>query len=51
MGNGRVEELSAIGGKTQSAISLMSDVDGTGPCSLLNSIICTPRNNDPVMSG
>ena len=41
MGNGRAEELSAIGGKTQSAISLMSDVDGTGSDSLLDSVLST----------
>ena len=39
MGNCRDEGLSAIGGKTLSAISLMSDVDGTDSGYLLDSIV------------
>ena len=37
MGDGRAEGLSAIGDGGQAAVSLMSDIDGTGSGSLLES--------------
>ena len=39
MGDGRAEGSSAIGDKDQAAISLMSDIDGTGSGSWLDSIL------------
>ena len=41
MGDGRDEGSSAIGDRGQAAISLTSDVDGTGSGSLLDSILST----------
>ena len=41
VGGSRAEGLSAIGDRGQAAISLMSDVDGTGSCFLLDSILST----------
>ena len=52
MGDGRAEELSAIGDGGQAAISHMPDLDGTGSGSLLDSFLSTLlKKNDPVMSG
>ena len=39
MGDGRAEELSAMGDRGQAAISLMSDVDGTDSGYLLDSFV------------
>ena len=39
MGDGRAEELSAMGDRGQAAISLMSDVDGIDSGYLLDSIL------------
>ena len=44
MGDGRAEGSSAIGDGGQDAISLTPDVDGTGSCSLLDSILSTLLN-------
>ena len=41
MGDGRAEGPSAIGDGGQAAISLTSDLDGTGSGSLLDAIPCT----------
>ena len=41
MGDGRAEGLLAIGDGGKAAISLISDVDGTGSGSLLDSILST----------
>ena len=41
MGDGRAEGPSAIGDGGEAAISLTSDVDGTGSGSLLDSILST----------
>ena len=41
MGDGRAEGSSAIGDKDQAAMSLMSDIDGTGSGSLLDSMLST----------
>ena len=41
MGDGRAEGSSAIGDGGWVAISLMSDIDGTGPGSLLESDACS----------
>ena len=42
MGDGIAEGSSAIGDGGQTAILLMSDVDGTGSDSLLDSILLPP---------
>ena len=39
MGDGRAEGSSAIGDGGQAATSLTPDIDGTGPGSLLDSIV------------
>ena len=39
MGDGGAEGLSAIGEEGQAAVSLTSDMDGTSPSSLLDSIL------------
>ena len=41
MGDGRAKGSSAIGDGGRAAISLMSDIDGTGPGSLLESDACS----------
>ena len=41
MGDSRAEGSSAIGDGGQAAISLQSDVDGTGSDSLLDSVLST----------
>ena len=41
MGDGRAEGLSATGVRGQAAMALMPDADGTGPGSLLDSILST----------
>ena len=41
MGDGRAEGSSAIGDGGRAAISLMSDIDGTGTGSLLGSDACS----------
>ena len=51
MGDGRAEGLSATGVRGQAAIALMPDSDGTGPGSLMDSILSTLWKNNPVMSG
>jgi len=50
VGDGVAEGSSAIGDGGQAEISLMSDTDGTGSGSLLDSILPTLLKNDPVMS-
>ena len=51
MGDGRAEGLSATGVRGRAAIALMPDSDGTGPGSLMDSILSTLWKNNPVMSG
>ena len=41
MGDGRAEELSAIGDRGQAASSLTRDIDGLDSASLLDSILST----------
>ena len=41
MGDGRAEGSSAIGDGRQAAVLLMTDVDGTGSGSLLDSVLST----------
>ena len=41
MGDGRAEELSAMGDGGQTAISLLTDVDGTSSGSLLEPGACS----------
>ena len=41
MGDGRAEGSSATGDRGQTAVSLMSDIDGTGPGSLLELDACS----------
>ena len=41
MGDGRAEGSSGIGDGGQAAISLTSDIDGTGSGNLLNSVLST----------
>ena len=41
MGDGRAVELSATGVRGQAAMALMPGADGTGPGSLLDSVLST----------
>ena len=50
MGDGRVEGSSAIEDGGQAVVSLTSDIDGTGSCSLMDSVLPL-KKNDSVMSG
>ena len=50
MKEGRVERLSAIEDGGQAVVSLTSDIDDTGSCSLLDSVLPLEKN-DSVMSG
>ena len=50
MGDGRVEGSSAIEVGGQAAVSLTSDIDGTGSYSLLDLVLPLAKN-DSVMSG
>ena len=51
MGDGRAEGSSAIGDGGQAAVSLRPDINGIGSGSLLDLILSTLLENDPVMSG